>query len=182
MDSSDYLAIPLPSHRRQQLSRQNSQTSVGSHHVASNSTVPRSLRVQGRDDSRYQRGNSDLEASIELDTVQPVYRSGFLASQGSQRSAQIGSNTEQEVGMIAGDSPKSVNGDDEEEDDGASIRTQRTRLERRDLSKFDVAALIINKVIGTGIFTTPGLVLSLTGSKKVSIILWFCGGIWSFLK
>jgi hypothetical protein len=55
-------------------------------------------------------------------------------------------------------------------------------LEERDLNMFDVAALIINKMIGTGIFTTPGLVLSLTGNKKVSIVMWFCGGIWSFLR
>ncbi|KAH8744408.1 amino acid/polyamine transporter I, partial [Hyaloscypha finlandica] len=53
--------------------------------------------------------------------------------------------------------------------------------QRRDLGVIDVAALIINKQIGTGIFTTPGLVLSLTGSKTTSIIMWFCGGIWAFL-
>ena len=62
-----------------------------------------------------------------------------------------------------------------------SVRSERTYLQRRDLGVIDVAALIINKQIGTGIFTTPGLVLSLTGSKTTSIIMWFCGGIWAFL-
>jgi hypothetical protein len=62
------------------------------------------------------------------------------------------------------------------------VRSERTHLQRRDLDIFDVAALIINKQIGTGIFTTPGLVLSLTGSKTTSIIMWFCGGIWALLR
>jgi len=62
-----------------------------------------------------------------------------------------------------------------------SVRSERTFLQRRDLGIIDVAALIINKQIGTGIFTTPGLVLSLTGSKTTSIIMWFCGGIWASL-
>jgi hypothetical protein len=62
-----------------------------------------------------------------------------------------------------------------------SVRSESTYLQRRDLGVIDVAALIINKQIGTGIFTTPGLVLSLTGSKTTSIIMWFCGGIWAFL-
>lgn len=63
-----------------------------------------------------------------------------------------------------------------------SVRSEQTFLQRRDLGMFDVAALIINKQIGTGIFTTPGLVLSLTGSKTTSIVMWFCGGIWAFLR
>lgn len=69
------------------------------------------------------------------------------------------------------------------EDDArsVSVRSERTYLQRRDLGIIDVAALIINKQIGTGIFTTPGLVLSLTGSKMTSIIMWFCGGIWASL-
>jgi hypothetical protein len=67
-------------------------------------------------------------------------------------------------------------------DDRISLRSEHTFIPRRDLGLFDVAALIINKQIGTGIFTTPGLVLSLTGSKTTSTILWFCGGIWSFLR
>jgi amino acid permease len=63
-----------------------------------------------------------------------------------------------------------------------SVRSEQTFLQRRDLGMLDVAALIINKQIGTGIFTTPGLVLNLTGSKTVSIVMWFCGGIWAFLR
>lgn len=66
--------------------------------------------------------------------------------------------------------------------DSSSIRTENTHLRRRDLGLLDVAALIINKQIGTGIFTTPGIVLGLTGSKSISLVLWLCGGLWAFLR
>lgn len=65
---------------------------------------------------------------------------------------------------------------------GASLRSEHTYLGRKDLGMFDVAALIMNKMIGTGIFTTPGLVLSLTGNKTVSLIMWIFGGVWAFLS
>lgn len=59
--------------------------------------------------------------------------------------------------------------------------SEHTYLGPKDLGMIDVAALIINKMIGTGIFTTPGLVLSLTGNKTISLILWICGGVWATL-
>lgn len=67
-------------------------------------------------------------------------------------------------------------------EDARSVRTEHTHLERRDLGVLDVAALIINKQIGTGVFTAPGLVLSLTGNKTVAIVLWLVGGVWSLLR
>ena len=77
-------------------------------------------------------------------------------------------------------SPPNGRADNASED--SSIRSETTVIQRRDLGTIDVAALIINKQIGTGIFATPGLVLSLTGSKTDSIVIWFCGGIWAFLR
>jgi hypothetical protein len=52
---------------------------------------------------------------------------------------------------------------------------------RTNLSILDVAALILNKQIGTGIFTTPGAVLLETKSKGLSIGLWTIGGFWTLL-
>ncbi len=49
------------------------------------------------------------------------------------------------------------------------------------LSILDVAALVLNKQIGTGIFSTPGLVLASTRSKGLSIALWSIGGLWTTL-
>lgn len=43
------------------------------------------------------------------------------------------------------------------------------------LTSFDVFAFIVNKEVGTGIFTAPSLVLSLTGSREKAIILWAVG-------
>jgi len=39
------------------------------------------------------------------------------------------------------------------------------------------SALILNKQVGTGIFVAPPVVLAITGSKGMSLILWFVGGI-----
>ena len=52
---------------------------------------------------------------------------------------------------------------------------------RRKLTVLDVAALILNKQIGTGIFTTPGAVLLSTQSKGLSVALWTIGGFWTLM-
>jgi hypothetical protein len=38
-------------------------------------------------------------------------------------------------------------------------------------------ALILNKMIGTGIFVVPAKILAITGSKGISLILWLVGAI-----
>ena len=84
------------------------------------------------------------------------------------------------VGVAA---PPSVPGNGDLEACGGSISsnvTEATTVERR-LGTFDVAALIINKQIGSGVFTTPGLVLSLTKSKSVALGLWVVGGVYTAL-
>jgi hypothetical protein len=60
--------------------------------------------------------------------------------------------------------------------------TERVYLEPQDLGILDVAALIINKMIGTGIFTTPGIVLQATGNKNIALSMWVVGGVWTFLR
>lgn len=49
--------------------------------------------------------------------------------------------------------------------------------ESEKLGSFSVAALIINKMIGTGIFSKPSAILRSTGSKGASIFMWVAGGI-----
>lgn len=64
-----------------------------------------------------------------------------------------------------------------------SGRTEKERIkykpipERRMLGYMSTAALIINKMIGTGIFSKPSSVLANTGSKGASMFLWVTGGI-----
>ncbi|MCJ1461415.1 hypothetical protein MMC07_000012 [Pseudocyphellaria aurata] len=49
---------------------------------------------------------------------------------------------------------------------------------KRGLGARDVFALVFNKMVGTGIFTTPGLVVALTHSARISIGLWVVGGFY----
>lgn len=49
---------------------------------------------------------------------------------------------------------------------------------KQNLSKWDVGSLVLNKMVGGGIFTTPGLVLRLTQSKGLSVGLWALGGVY----
>jgi amino acid transporter len=71
-------------------------------------------------------------------------------------------------------------------DDGAFSRPPTDFTEDRHLGRtlgtLDVSALILNKMVGTGIFTVPGLVLELTGSKGVSVGFWVLGGVYSILS
>ena len=49
------------------------------------------------------------------------------------------------------------------------------------LDRWDVAALIINKMVGTGIFTGPPMVLLYTQSKVEAIFLWILGLVYTYL-
>ncbi|KAF2730347.1 hypothetical protein EJ04DRAFT_567848 [Polyplosphaeria fusca] len=58
---------------------------------------------------------------------------------------------------------------------------RHAQVPRSNLTELDVAALILNKMIGTGWATTPGSVLALTKSKGMSVALWSVGGLWTML-
>lgn len=48
------------------------------------------------------------------------------------------------------------------------------------LGVFACMSLIINKMIGTGIFSTPSLIFALSGNIATSLILWVLGGLVTF--
>ncbi|KJZ78515.1 hypothetical protein HIM_01906 [Hirsutella minnesotensis 3608] len=52
--------------------------------------------------------------------------------------------------------------------------------EDRKLGVGGAVLLIFNKVIGTGIFSTPSIVFAVTGSVGISLILWMIGGVLAF--
>jgi hypothetical protein len=54
--------------------------------------------------------------------------------------------------------------------------------EQESLTEISVACLIINKMIGTGIYTTSGTVLLLAGNKVLALFLWVFGGVYSYLR
>ncbi len=40
------------------------------------------------------------------------------------------------------------------------------------LTTFDVFSFIVNKMVGTGIFTAPSIVLALTDDRRIAVSLW----------
>jgi hypothetical protein len=50
------------------------------------------------------------------------------------------------------------------------------------LGSYDVFALIVNKMIGTGIYTAPSTVLLYTGSKRLSLGLWGVGFFYTIMR
>ena len=51
----------------------------------------------------------------------------------------------------------------------------------RNLGRVQIASLMINTMIGSGILTTPGSVLLSARSKTVAILLWAVGGVYTVL-
>lgn len=52
----------------------------------------------------------------------------------------------------------------------------------RPLRWWDVSSLIINKMIGTGIYTSPPAVLVLTGNKREALGLWVTGFAYTLVR
>ena len=57
--------------------------------------------------------------------------------------------------------------------------TERHTVKKQYLTILEAASLIVNKMIGTGIFTTPGMVLALTQSKTLALSFWIVGGLYA---
>lgn len=59
--------------------------------------------------------------------------------------------------------------------------TESTDVPRRQLGVLKVTSLMINQMVGTGIFTTPAYVLLMTKSKPLTLGLFILGGVYNFL-
>ena len=72
------------------------------------------------------------------------------------------------------------------ESDELARTIERVRLVRfeplPDLKWYDVASLIITKMVGTGILTGPPIVLRYTGSKNIAMGLWLGGFLYTVIK
>ena len=66
--------------------------------------------------------------------------------------------------------------------DGAGALPGGHAAVMRFMGKWEVAALIINKVFGTGIFTAPVVVLLYTQDRRVALVLWFLGLLSTWAK
>src|ERR1700710_1195985 len=96
--------------------------------------------------------------------------------------------------VFTAESPKAAQGFDGhhaerpgEEDNSSGIAavddnwTEHTNVTRRRIGSLSVASLAINQMVGSGIFSVPGLVLEFTGSKPLSIGFWVLGGVYTLL-
>jgi len=50
------------------------------------------------------------------------------------------------------------------------------------LGSFDVFSLIVNKMIGTGIYTSPAVVYRMTGSKAITLALFGVGFLYCLMR
>lgn len=50
------------------------------------------------------------------------------------------------------------------------------------LGSFDVFALIVNKMVGTGIYTAPATVFLMTGNKNLTLVLFILGFAYSLMR
>ncbi|KAK5655204.1 hypothetical protein OQA88_6103 [Cercophora sp. LCS_1] len=62
-----------------------------------------------------------------------------------------------------------------EEGDNQVGHLQQARDAKRQIGIVSATFLIVNRVIGTGIFATPGAILSLSGSVGLSLFIWVAG-------
>jgi len=129
---------------------------------------------QNPDDLRLQALQHESQASASTDQVVSV---DTLQDENPLDVAQKGYMKELQTAVEIQDQERELLNDA----NSVSVRSEHTFIQRRDLGMLDVAALIINKQIGNGIFTTPGLVLSQTGSKTISTVLWLFGGVWALI-
>jgi hypothetical protein len=53
---------------------------------------------------------------------------------------------------------------------------------KKDIQWWDVTALVVNKMVGTGIFTAPGAVLLATQNKTHAIVFWVLGFLYTVLR
>lgn len=83
----------------------------------------------------------------------------------------------------SGRSPSEQNHEQNGQDSGEGSGKRKDAVyyapipEKQKLGYISTAALIINKMIGTGIFSKPSAILKLTGSKGGALFLWTTGGV-----
>lgn len=93
------------------------------------------------------------------------------------------SNPPEKPAGLAPEAPGSSGGhDDNDAQSVSSAWTESTLVPRRSLGSVQCSSMMINQMIGTGIFTTPGYVLQLTKSKPLALGLWVVVGIYSLLR
>lgn len=84
---------------------------------------------------------------------------------------------------VQGDADASGSQDSDLYEDAARMAEQPSQgWAIPELTWFDVFSLIVNRVIGTGIFTTPASIYLLTGQKSLTLGMWGVGFFYSVVR
>ncbi|KAL2213206.1 amino acid transporter [Sarocladium strictum] len=74
--------------------------------------------------------------------------------------------------------PPRVEEDDVFKDNGSSLKVVEAHvLQNRTIGIFGAVSLIVNKIIGSGIFSTPATIFKLAGSPGMALMCWVIGGV-----
>jgi hypothetical protein len=64
----------------------------------------------------------------------------------------------------------------------ADVDPDQSGWEKGALRTFDIYSLIVNKMIGTGVYSSPATVFLLTGNKALTLGLFFVGFLYSLIR
>ena len=84
--------------------------------------------------------------------------------------------------VIANGAPVLQQDDDPYEDDAMTVENTIATEWVAPLGTLDVFSFIVNKMIGTGVYSAPATTYLLTGDKRVALGLWVAGLIYSFIR
>ena len=129
-----------------------------------------------------------MASEIRLDDLsKSTHRSSSPTRSGLYNPSYDGSKTSSRRPLYAPRQNKNTNGNGatgehilQDNRSEETAFTETTQLPRRSLGFVQVTSLMLNACLGSGFFfTTPGYVLALVHSKRICLVLWAIGGIYS---
>jgi hypothetical protein len=158
-----------------------SDEAVTSHGTGDNLILPEAHHPSSRDESSAVTSHADSMPSAECGLDDPGEQRDSKTAEQITRDDEVfvanGNSLHTDGNAVRHDSCGAPN-------DASSVDTawsESTTVPRRNLGFVQITSLMLNATIGNGIFTTPGYVLALTQSKRISMVLWAIGGVYSGL-
>lgn len=151
-----------------------------SHGTGDKLILPKAHRPEDRGETSIDTNRMNSVPSAELNVLDPSRHNGSKGTDQITDSEEVFRANEDSLHI----DKKPVGDDSGERDDDGSVDTawsESTTVPRRNLGFVQTTSLMLNATIGGGIFNTPGYVLALTRSKRISLVLWAVGGVYSGL-
>jgi hypothetical protein len=149
--------------------------------IANASSIRSRSAPGSRRDVTQERSNSRLSSTNQ--STDAISQNTAIYAGSTKKAAEVHTTNgpNPEIDSIRTDSSHSSRSDRNQNTNDRKWNENDLPLPTAKLTILDVAALILNKQIGTGIFTTPGAVLLWTQSKSLSVALWTIGGFWTLM-